>query len=72
MRADLIEMVKATVRIVSILVGIVVYILAWCSIVKKWDKIWDCDMYTIWQQLTFYWLTINCVGAASLIIWAWS
>lgn len=72
MRADLIEVVKAIVSIVSILVGIVGYILAWRSIVKKWDEIWNCNMYTIWQQLTFYWLTFNCVGAVSLIIWAWS
>lgn len=72
MRADLIEGLKATVRIASILVGIVVYILVWRRIVKKWDEIWDCNTHVIWQQLTFYWLMFNCVGAVALMIWAWS
>ena len=72
MRADLIEGLKVTVRIVSILFGIAVYILVWRRIVKKWDAIWDCDTHAIWQQLTFYWLLFNCAGAVGLIIWAWS
>lgn len=72
MRADLIEMAKAIVRIASILIGIAVYILAWRNIVKKWDEKWDCDTHAIWQQLTFYWLIFNCAGAVGLIIWAWS
>lgn len=62
--------VKANIRLMSILVGVLVYFIVWI-LVKDKIEVWfvsTTDNLPVWVHL---WFLVHVLGVAFIFIWAW-
>lgn len=72
MGADFIEGIKALIRVISILAGIMIYVLVWRVVLKSWDAVWSDSNDNLWKQLMLTWIFTNIGFTIWAFMWAWT
>ena len=63
------EQIKISLRIASIVVGLIVYCLVWNYIIDNFkDSFEDSVLY---QTVSIIWIVLHIVGFVTAVVWAW-
>lgn len=71
------EFIRASFRILSIAIGLGIYIGIWVSLILNWDRCMRTEYaYNCWESVleNFYtfWIVLHLAGIVVGCIWAWS
>lgn len=63
------EQIKLSLRIASVVVGIIVYCGVWSYIIDNFKESFEDSV--LYQTVSIIWIVLHIVGFVTAVVWAW-